>query len=127
MPVLADFLTLERDLLANPSTSTARFQDPQLVRWTDRGVKAAVAAVRFPESRLTTTAVDSRQEYQLPYLAYAIYRIYVNGQRCADTPGGIDTLEGSQILSGDDGGTGPIPALGGGAAGGTLEQPRWAI
>lgn len=131
MAMLAsDALKYERILLATPGGANSRWQDSQLLTLTDRAVKSLVAAILFPESRLTLTGgtIANQQEYVLPDM-HEVYRVYLNGQIIVEVPGNIDTLEGRQILLDDQLGQGiPInPGSGGPPGGGGTSQPQWAI
>lgn len=124
---VSDALAYERILLASPGGANTRWSDAQLITLTDLAVKAMVARVLFPESRIMFTTVAGQQEYTLPEM-HGIYRVYVNGQRISETPGNIDTLEGSQIDFDDSTGSGSV-AVGSGAPGsaGGQMQPQWVV
>jgi hypothetical protein len=124
--LVSDRTTYIRTLVNTPQTSSNRWPDTLLIPIVDRGVKAIVARIIFPESRNTLTAIDSRQEYPLMEM-HELYRVYLDGQICVETPGNVDTLEGDQIGFSDQTGSGTIATGGGGAPGGTTEQPQWAI
>lgn len=121
----SDCLAFERILLATPGVAPNRWPDPNLITLTDRAVKTMVERIVFPESRLTQI-VGNYQELQLPDM-HRIYRVYMNGQICVETPGNIDTLEGDQIGFSDQTAQGTVPSGGGGALGGTQAQPQWAV
>jgi hypothetical protein len=58
-----------------------------------------------------------------------VYRVYVNGQIITRVPGGVDTLEGKQVLFDDQTAQGADTATNGPPpqGGGTQAQPQWAI
>jgi hypothetical protein len=85
-----------------------------------------VQELLFPESRLTGLTVSDVQLYQLPD-AHRLYRVYLNGQICVETPGGIDTLEGRQIGFYDTSGQGAQVVGSDAAQGGTVGVPKWAV
>lgn len=124
--IVSERVGYERILLNTPGTSSNRWPEAQLIAHLDRAQKAIVSRIRFPDSRLSLTTTSQAQEYPLPD-THRIHRVYINGQLCVEVPGNVDTLEGNQILFNDQTGSGPIPAGGGGAPGGTLQQPQWAI
>lgn len=126
--LVSDCLAYERILLATPSGANVRWSDSQLITLTDRAVKSLVAAILFPESRLTLTGgtIANQQEYVLPEM-HEVYRVYLNGQIIVKVPGNIDTLEGRQILFDDQTGQGTPIAGSGGPGGGGTSQPAWTI
>lgn len=124
--IASDVITFARNLMATPGNAVnVRWQDSQLLVFEDRALKNTVQEIRFPESRIVATATGV-QEYQLPEL-YELYRVYLNGQEIVEVPGGINTLQGDQIFVYDQTAQGTVPAGGGGATGGNVELPQWAI
>lgn len=124
--VVSDRTVYERILLNTPGTNSNRWPETYLIPMVDRATKAIVARIRFPDSRLSLTTASANQEIQLPD-THRIHRVYLNGQICVEIPGGIDTLEGNQILFNDQTATGALPTGSGAAPGGTAQLPQWAI
>jgi hypothetical protein len=126
---VSDRINYQRILLNTPNGANVRWSDAQLIAMTDRAQKATVAAVYFPESRLTLTGgLANYQEYTLPE-AHEIYRVYINGQIIARTPGDIDTLQGMQTLYNDQTAQGvPVfPGSGAPPGSGGVAQPQWTV
>jgi hypothetical protein len=129
--LVSDCIQIQRILLSTPSDGPGgvqtRWPDSYLVPLTDRAVKAVVADVLFPESRIWFTSIAGQQQYQLPAM-HEIQRVYVNGQPIASTPGNIDTLEGiqSQLYNATGNGAEP-PGSGGPPGGGGPMQPEWVV
>lgn len=122
-----DALTEERIALATPSGGVTRWSNNDLLVLTSRAVKNLVAEIYFPESRLTGTTVPNQQEYQIPDM-HLVYRVYLNGQIIVEIPGGIDTLEGRQVLQYDQSAQGIEVAGSGGPAGAAGQmQAQWVV
>jgi len=124
--IVSDRTTYIRTLLNSQQPGATRWPEAMLIAHVDRAVKALVARIRFPDSRLSLTTITTNQEYPLPEM-HRIHRVYLNGQIAAEVPGNVDTLEGDQILYNDQTASGALSTGSGAAPGGTAQLPQWAV
>lgn len=123
MPLQAATVVNQVRLLgASPNTNQGRWADSSILSYIDMAQQHLVQETVFPESRLTGLAVTNVQLYQLPD-EHRVYRVYLNGQICVETFGGIDTLEGRQVGLYDSSGQGTAVVGGDGPGGGSTAQP----
>jgi len=115
-----------RLLSATPVQNQGRWSDAGILSYIDMAQQHLVQELLFPESRLTASSIANVQLYQIPD-EHRVYRVYLNGQICVETEGGIDTLEGRQVGLYDTSGQGAQVVGSDGPQGGTVGVPQWAI
>jgi hypothetical protein len=124
MSLVASTIIAQVRLLGSvPNQNQGRWSDTNLLVFIDMAQKYLVQELLFPECRLITTTVANTQYYTLPE-THRLYRVYIDSQIIVPVPGGIDTLEGTQIGMYDQTGSGPVSSDA--PQGGATASPQWA-